>query len=116
VTSRATVSTGSCPSRRSRSRREPPSRQDVGMLQAGLGADLAEEALHAQRRAQLRVEHLEGDPAPMPEVLRQIHDRRRAPADLPLDQVPPVEGPGERGEVRLGHDPAWRASRASVPR
>ena len=77
--------------------------QDVWVLEPGLGADLAQEALDPERRAQLGVEHLERDASSVAEVLRQVHHRRRAPSDLPLDHVATGEGLGERGQLSVGH-------------
>jgi hypothetical protein len=57
------------------------------MLQAGLGSDLPLKPLHAQRRPQRRMQHLERDPPPVAEVLGQVHRGARPPAELLLDQV-----------------------------
>jgi hypothetical protein len=78
-------------------------RKDVGMLEPGLGADLPLEPLHTQRGAQLGVQRLERDPATVPEVLCQVHDRGRAAADLRFEQVASGQPVGERGSLRLRH-------------
>ena len=102
---RSASSTGSCRSRRSRSRRLSPStngmvnqswpvglagvvdREDVGMLEPGGEPDLALEALGAERGGELGMEHLERDRAVVPEVLGEV-DRGHAPAaELALERV-----------------------------
>ena len=72
-------------------------RQDVGVLEAGLGPDLALEALHAEGGAQGGVQNLERHAAPVAEVLGQVDGRAAAPAQLLLDQV--VLGELRREEV-----------------
>ena len=86
------------------------------MLEAGLGADLPLESLHAQRGAQGGVQHLERHPAPVAEVLGQIHRRAAAPAQLLLDQVELGELRREEivGDPGRRRDSAWVANR--VPR
>jgi hypothetical protein len=56
-------------------------------MHPGLGADLALEAGRARGGAEGAVEHLEDHPPAVAEILRQVHRRTRAPAQLPLDQV-----------------------------
>ena len=67
------------------------------MLQPRVGADLALEALHAERSAQRGVQHLERYPAAVPEVLGQVHGRAAPSAQLLLDQV--VLGELRREEI-----------------
>ncbi len=55
-------------------------RQDVGMLEAGGGADLAQEALGAEGGAQLGVEDLERDGAVVLEVVGEVDARHAAAA------------------------------------
>jgi hypothetical protein len=57
------------------------------VVQPGLGPDLALEAGAPQGGAQGGVENLEGHPPAVPEILRQVHRRTRAPAQLPFDQI-----------------------------
>jgi hypothetical protein len=57
------------------------------VLQTSGELDLAQEALRAERRGYLRVQHLEGDPPVMLEVLGEV-DRGHAPAaKLALEHV-----------------------------
>ncbi len=73
------------------------------MLQPGGDLDLAQEALSPQRRCQLGTEQLDGDGAPMLQVLGEI-DRRHPPApELSLDRVTPGEGDIEERQL-IGHD------------
>ncbi len=62
-------------------------RQDVRMLQVRRGLDLAEEPLGADHRRQLGPEHLDGDPALVPDVLGQEHGRHAARANLALEAI-----------------------------
>src|SRR5712692_7417802 len=72
------------------------------MLQPGGDLDLAQEALSPQRGCQLRTEQLDGDGAPMLQVLGEI-DRRHPPApELSLDGVTPGEGDLEECQL-IGH-------------
>ena len=50
------------------------------MVQPRLGPDLPLEPLHPERRAQRRVQHLERDPPPVPQVLGEIHRGAGRPA------------------------------------
>ena len=61
--------------------------QDVRVLQPGGEADLALEALGAERVGQLGVQHLERDGAVVPDVVREIDRRHAAAAELALDRV-----------------------------
>ena len=62
------------------------------MLQIRRGLDLGEEPLGADHRGELRPQHLDRDLAVVLEVLRQIHRRHAARAQLPLDAVAVGEG------------------------
>ena len=74
------------------------------MLEIGRGLDLGEEPLGADDRGELGPEHLDGDPAVVLEVLRQVHGGHAARAELPLDPVAVGEGFGQAGErVRHGN-------------
>ena len=57
------------------------------MLQPSLGPDLTLKPFDAEGRAQRRVELFEGDPTPMPKILRQEHRGARPPAHFLLDQI-----------------------------
>ena len=77
-------------------------RQDVRMLQAGGEPDLALEPLRTEGVAEVRMEHLEGDGTVVPEVVRQVHRRHTAPAELALDAVALGEALLELG-AQVGH-------------
>ena len=62
-------------------------RQDVRMLQARRGADLAQEALTADRGAEIGVEHLDRDIAIVLEVVGEIHGRHAALPKFALEAV-----------------------------
>ena len=70
-------------------------RQDVRVLEAGGDGDLAQEALGAERLAQLGVEHLERDRPVVLEVVDQVDRGHAAPAELALDFVAVVECVGQ---------------------
>ncbi len=61
--------------------------EDVGMLQGGAGGDLAQKALTAQSSPEFGPQHLQRDSALMLEVLREVHSRHPAAAELALDPV-----------------------------
>ena len=77
-------------------------RQDVRMLQARRGADLGEEALAAERRAQVGVQHLDGDVAIVLEIVREVHGGHAALAELAVEAVAVGEGGGEAVERAHG--------------
>ena len=79
-------------------------RQDVRVLQVGGGLDLGEEAVGADHRGELGLEHLESDLPVMAEVLGQVHRGHAALAQLALNAVAVGEG---GGEVLSGHWPSW---------
>jgi len=74
----------------------------VGVLEPGRGLDLGKEALAPERGREVGVEHLDGDLAIMANVVRQVHGRHAALAQLPLDAVAVLEGGGEGGDA-VGH-------------
>ncbi len=76
--------------------------EDVGVLQGGDRLDLAEEPLGADHGGQLGAEHLDGDPAVVPEVLGEVDGGHAALAELPLDAVAVGEDALQAGH-RLGH-------------
>ena len=61
--------------------------EDVGMLQAGGDLDLAQKALGAEGRAQLRAQHLDGDPALEAQVVGEKDHGHPAAANLTLHGV-----------------------------
>ena len=66
-------------------------RQDVRVAEPGGDPDLAEEAL-AQLGAELGVEHLEGNRAVVPQVVRKIDRRHAAPTELAIHAVAIPDG------------------------
>ena len=89
-------------------------RQDVRMGEPGNDADLAQEPLGLDRGGELRMHHLEGDVAVVPEVVREIHGGGAAPAQedwaavgLPLDAIAVGQGCGETFGHRK-HARAWK--------
>ncbi len=67
-------------------------REDMRVLQAGGEPDFTLEAFGTERRRQLRVHHLQGHLAVVPEVAGQV-DRGHAPAaELALEEVAVAEG------------------------
>ena len=60
-------------------------REDVGMAEPGRDTDLAQEALGAEHRAELGVEHLDRDLAVMPDVVGQVDRGHAAAAELALE-------------------------------
>ncbi len=65
--------------------------KNVGVLQAGCDADLAQEAVGPQTAGELRVEHLERDEAIMTQVACEVHRRHPASAQFPLHPVAVAE-------------------------
>ena len=72
------------------------------MLQLRRGPDLAQEPLAAERRAEVGMQHLDGDVAIVLEVVREIDGGHAAGAELALDAVAVGEG-GRESRERLGH-------------
>jgi hypothetical protein len=62
--------------------------QDVGMLKAGCGLDLALESLRSEGSRQLGVEDFQSDRAVVPQVVRQVDRGHAAPPKLALETVP----------------------------
>ena len=54
--------------------------------------DLEEKPLRAKARRQFRVQHLEGDPAILPEILCQVHRSHSTAAELALERVAVGQG------------------------
>ena len=65
--------------------------KDVRVGQAGGDLDLAHEALGTERDGDVLPEDLDRDAARLPEVLRQIHRRHPASANLALERIAPAE-------------------------
>ena len=57
------------------------------MLEPGGGLDLAQEALGAERRGELGVQHLERDGAVVPEVAGEVDGGHAAATELALEAV-----------------------------
>ncbi len=85
------------------------------MLEIGGELDLREEALGAQHRGELRVEHLDGHLAVVPDVLGEIHRGHAARAQLPLDPVAVGQRRGEAGR-RPRHGATAFANASQRPR
>ena len=68
------------------------------MLQAGRELDLTEKAFQPKEPAEVRPDDLEGDPAAMADVSRQVDGRHSAGADLPLQEVAVTERRAEPPE------------------
>ena len=69
--------------------------EDVGVLEVRRDVDLVEEAVRAERGAQLRSQDLHGDGAAVGEILGEVDRRHPAPAELALDAVPAGEAGSE---------------------
>ena len=83
-------------------------RQDVRMLQVRRGLDLGEEPLGADHGGQFRPQHLDGNPAVVPQVLREVDRCHAAGTQLPLDAV----AVGKRGREALRGDRGHAVLRA----
>jgi hypothetical protein len=70
-------------------------REDVGMLQAGHQADLAEEPLGAERGGEPWVEHLECHGPVVPEIVREVNRGHATASELALERVAVGEGSRE---------------------
>ena len=57
------------------------------MLQVGRDLDFVQKALRAERRRDLRLEHLERDLPVVPEIVSQVHRGHAALAECSLDMV-----------------------------
>jgi hypothetical protein len=62
------------------------------MLQRGGEADLAEEAVHADRAGELGAKDLDGDQPLVPQIAREPDGGHPAPAQLALDGVASGQG------------------------
>ena len=70
-------------------------RQDVRMLQPRRGADLGEEAFATEGRTKIGMQHLDGDIALVPQIMREVHGGHAAGAEFALDAVAVGEGGGK---------------------
>ena len=78
-------------------------RQDVGMLEPGGEADLVQEALGPEHRAELGMQHLERDPPVVAEVPGQIDRGHAAAPELALETIVVGYGPLEPVPHVVGH-------------
>ena len=95
------------------------------MLERGGDADLAEKPLAAQHGRQLGLEHLDGDPSVVLQVLGEKHDRHPAVAELPLHAVSIAErrlelleeihGPASLTPIRCRPDAGGQALPGTIP-
>ena len=87
------------------------------MLQVGGDLDFLEESLRAERRRELRLEHLERDLSVVSEVVSHIHGGHAALAELSLDAVAVGECSLQLFKVRrwLGHSIPLNREGQSVP-
>src|SRR6476620_1384247 len=67
-------------------------RQDVRMLELCSHLDFGKETLCTKRSAQVGVQHLDRDVAPVLQVVRQVDSRHPAGAKLALDAIAVAEG------------------------
>ena len=67
-------------------------REDVGVLEAGGGADFGEESLGAYDGAQFRAQELDGNEAVVLQVAGEVDGGHATAAQLPLDAVAVNEG------------------------
>ena len=74
------------------------------MREPGDEADLPEEPLRSHRGGDVGMDHLEGDGAIVPEVVRQVHGRGPAPAE---EGEGPVGSPLDPVSVRQGRRKAF---------
>ena len=85
----------------------------MGVLEARGDLDLPQEAVGADRRGQLRPEHLERHVAAVLEIFGEV-DRRHAPrAEFPLDAIPAGEGRIQAIDG-IGHRESSRRERATT--
>ena len=78
------------------------------MLQPGGDLDLPQEPVGAEDGGEFGPQHLDRDPAPVPEVARGVDPRHAAPAHLPLDRVAAGEGGAEAVERVVHRGPLRR--------
>src|SRR5688572_19360507 len=69
-------------------------RDDVGVIEVRRYVDLAEEAVASDGSCDVRVQHLDRYITPVLEIVREIHHRHTAPAELTLDSIPGSEESG----------------------
>ena len=78
-------------------------REDVRMLQARCGADLAQESFATKCHAEVGVQHLDGDITIVFEIVREVHGGHPAGAEFADHAIAVGDGGGETVE-RKGHD------------
>ena len=78
-------------------------REDVRMLQPGGDLDLAQEPLGPHHRRQLGVQHFDGDPTVVLQVLGEEYRRHAAPTELTLDRITTGERVTEEFQ-EVGHE------------
>jgi hypothetical protein len=84
--------------------------EDVRVLEVGDGLDLAQETFGPDDGGQFGSQDLDGDPAIVADVLRQIHQGHAALAELALNAVTVGEGGGQcRRDIR--HARSFRTGR-----
>ncbi len=83
-------------------------RDDVRVCQASGDFDFLEEPLRAQRRGELRLEHLDGDVAVVPHISGEVHGRHATRSNCPLNHIAVTDRFGE-GFGEVGHVPNIRA-------
>jgi len=76
-------------------------REDVRMVEPGGNGDLTEKPLRAERSGELLTQDLDRYRPVVPLIVREIHRRHPAAAELPLDAVP--------AETRESADPILKA-------
>jgi hypothetical protein len=78
-------------------------RQDVGVMETRGSADLAQEALRAERGGELGVKHLERHRAVVPEVMGQVDSGHATAAELALKRVSVAQNLGQ-GRLDASHE------------
>src|SRR5439155_9409224 len=73
-------------------------RQDVGVVEAGRGFDLAQKAVWTQGRRKLGLQNLDSDRAMVLEVCGEVDCRHPTAAELALDRVTVAKGGLQSGE------------------
>jgi hypothetical protein len=81
-------------------------REDVGLLEAGGEPDLSKEALGAEAKSQLGVEHLEGDRPVVAEIAGQPDSSHAPAAELALERVAVPQAVAQYRH-RVGHGARW---------
>src|ERR1700674_3426683 len=74
------------------------------MLERRGDADLLEKPLRADGRRELLTQHLDRDPATMPQVSREVHSSHATASDLALDLIAPRECGREPPDERRRRD------------